>query len=438
VIDLPTTVAVPRLVGIGDFLFHDHEDGPPLLDAGSLSGSFARFEVTTPEPREHFENGRRVFSADDQVDVTHVVYVDPDFLEEHPGCQEDLIQAARSTGERLIFLLNTDDPGVVALPDELFMREFLAIEPNDIGSTLNFLTEWGPFSETDKIEAAASQLVPRSWLDLDETGDQAVFEEMLKRAGGDARHAFDLMDQYRRERLEAVVNAAADNPLEARLDPAWRPRSYLHDVLDALVLDAAHDVVESRDAVFVQTADGLPRIRVTVWPYARQRLLIAIHQAVLESWLILDQDVDLNMGALRRRPRRELRQLWADRGLPEPTTGFESISTMQSYVNAATTTNGPRLELTHPVLEETGVAYGRPIPSVLNAIHLQLFAWLADGLPARHCANETCNRWFSRQRGRAEYGQYRTTGVMYCSVSCARSAAQRRYRRRKRGLDSSN
>jgi hypothetical protein len=53
------------------------------------------------------------------------------------------------------------------------------------------------------------------------------------------------------------------------------------------------------------------------------------------------------------------------------------------------------------------VAFGRPLPRVLTAMCLQLLAFIAAGVPARRCANEACGRFFSRQRGRAAYGQTR-------------------------------
>ncbi|MET7765710.1 hypothetical protein ABZS71_28200 [Streptomyces sp. NPDC005393] len=71
-------------------------------------------------------------------------------------------------------------------------------------------------------------------------------------------------------------------------------------------------------------------------------------------------------------------------------------------------------------------------PTAYSVAFLQLYNHLVEGALVRRCANETCRQNFVRQRGRAEYGQNRTSGVKYCSRECARAQAQRALRRRRK------
>jgi hypothetical protein len=64
---------------------------------------------------------------------------------------------------------------------------------------------------------------------------------------------------------------------------------------------------------------------------------------------------------------------------------------------------------------------------------LELFNHVLDNAEYRICENDRCNKTFVYQQGRAKKGQRRRSGVRFCTPSCARATAQRRYRSRQRG-----
>ncbi|MFE7015734.1 hypothetical protein ACFVAQ_35450 [Streptomyces sp. NPDC057651] len=71
-------------------------------------------------------------------------------------------------------------------------------------------------------------------------------------------------------------------------------------------------------------------------------------------------------------------------------------------------------------------------PTIYSVAYLQMYNHIAENAVVRECASETCRRAFVRQRGRAEYGQNRTSGIKYCTRECARAQAQRELRRRRK------
>jgi hypothetical protein len=87
------------------------------------------------------------------------------------------------------------------------------------------------------------------------------------------------------------------------------------------------------------------------------------------------------------------------------------------------------------VRTDTGPAAGRPIPTLYNACCLQLVQYVALQAPPKRCANERCGRPFTKQRGLAKFGQYRTLGVRYCSPQCAKAQQERERRRRRAEQD---
>lgn len=81
------------------------------------------------------------------------------------------------------------------------------------------------------------------------------------------------------------------------------------------------------------------------------------------------------------------------------------------------------------------VTIGTPRLGLYSALCLQLVGLLEADPVLLICANETCKRTFARQQGRSEKGIHRSSGVLYCSASCARAQKQREYRRRNKEGD---
>ena len=74
-------------------------------------------------------------------------------------------------------------------------------------------------------------------------------------------------------------------------------------------------------------------------------------------------------------------------------------------------------------------------PRLENVLALQIFDHIAATDVYQMCANENHGGLFVRQRGRAEVGQYRTRGVLYCSRACAQAQSSRNYRLRKKEVE---
>ena len=77
------------------------------------------------------------------------------------------------------------------------------------------------------------------------------------------------------------------------------------------------------------------------------------------------------------------------------------------------------------------IGVGVPRPGLFSALCLQLYNLVLEGeTEIRTCP--VCGVGFVRQRGRAQAGQYRSSGVIYCSKKCANREAARNHRIRKR------
>lgn len=129
--------------------------------------------------------------------------------------------------------------------------------------------------------------------------------------------------------------------------------------------------------------------------------------------------------AMALRTDRPLASLWQQPGEPVPPSEDDAVATFAAEVSAAASVFHVRLDV-----GPTAELWQQPTGYSAGA--LQLLNDLADDVPYRRCASETCGRVFTRQRGRSEYGQHRQAGVRFCSRSCARAQGERERRRRAR------
>ena len=104
----------------------------------------------------------------------------------------------------------------------------------------------------------------------------------------------------------------------------------------------------------------------------------------------------------------------------------------QSALNKGLQWYHARVELVIAIPTLTPLPMSGIVPiGLYSGLCLQILNLLVEGIPSHQCANTKCSQRFIRQQGRAEAGQYRTTGVDYCSLRCARNQMQRNYRNRK-------
>ena len=158
---------------------------------------------------------------------------------------------------------------------------------------------------------------------------------------------------------------------------------------------------------------------------------VAAYQAVLaravDTWLDVVNETPLEELEKKWRARDELLIAAFDQLFPQ----LQSQLTAHTVVTSLSTFLNPALTPFRVHLEPHD-SRDLPQPNVYQAACLQFTNDIAEHMPYRHCANETCGKLFSRQLWRTESAHHRVNGVRYCSEKCARAQAQREVRRRKR------
>jgi hypothetical protein len=126
----------------------------------------------------------------------------------------------------------------------------------------------------------------------------------------------------------------------------------------------------------------------------------------------------------------DVRKAWVAEGLERPRTPGQAWLWFQGHLNAGLQPFHVSLHVHADDHEYQSI--GMHPPNAYAVMCLQLANTIAEETPFGRCENETCRRLFVRQRGRSQYGQYRTKGVKFCSANCAHAQKQREYRREKR------
>lgn len=375
-VEVPAAVGVPKLLAVVDVQWPDEPDNQDWwIELDAKLGTFDRLDVV----------------KDDDGSLAQI-HIDRDLYRAAP----EAVVGLRAIGRRVDWppaaVFSSSEVELVDFPHELVLREFLEVDPDDLNDILRWCVRYGP-------------LVPQRLYLLSEEFRPTIEPRV-----------------HTNRPLDEMVLYAGDEP-----DP-----TELEIELDDFP-DRSGDSPESHEGTFWISKDRHTPLLGTAYgtALAAQQAHFTLYQTVVETWLRISADADLSREGLLAPPRQELADLWAGRGLPVAATTFDLLRTVQRLINVETVM-APRIEIAPPGAERDGLAFGRPVPRVMQAMMLQLVDLVAADVPAKQCANETCTTWFATQDGRAEYGQHRTKGVLYCSRSCARAQAQREYRRRKR------
>lgn len=171
------------------------------------------------------------------------------------------------------------------------------------------------------------------------------------------------------------------------------------------------------------------------------RIAAAVLRDALYAWRFLRGDIDFHE---REWESGEFTRTWKyaqDKSRKDQRAQFQvtAIDVLTDLFDSALHPFHPGVTFDHSPLGSRGSAeielvasHERQSLDLYPICALELYKHVIEAAEYSVCQNEACRRLFVRQQGRAQFGQHRTRGVLYCTSSCARAQAQRAYRRRQR------
>lgn len=164
-----------------------------------------------------------------------------------------------------------------------------------------------------------------------------------------------------------------------------------------------------------------PLDKVEFVPIEDFKLHAAVLRDIVRIWLSIKGEISFG----------EMVHEWENGLHPPPQNKSESAAYLEAFLNAGLWPFQAHLTVAYPEDGRPESPFPRfGSPSLFSTVCLQLANDIAENATYRRCANEACGRIFSKQRGRSEYGQYKSSKVIYCSAHCARAQTSRNLRRR--------
>jgi hypothetical protein len=373
----PSEVTVPRLVGV----LSAREALPPLPET---------FVALTPDEADI----EVLFDERIAEEAVHGPGAD-EFVEQLQSLVRDLGYRRRTRDWpdwTMMLAFDWTDVERKPLPEEMFLRDLLGLDVDHARSVSRFLMEWGPLTSPSAD----------GW-----RTDDVQFAETLRPPGGDY--------------VEHQLTYGPGNKVVEDHE--------IHHQTHSQIVNAVSFPYRWVESIDIAIGSGEEDRRgFVVWTIRDQARQIKLFQALFESLAVLRFEM---AGGVTGPSIKRLAKPWAQRELPPPVSVGDLLDTLAQNINTTLHGLGPRLEITE-VSRGGESRWWQPVPHLNAALCLQALLFVSDAVPARQCANETCPQWFTRQQGRSKYGQRRTSGVLYCSASCAKAQAQRDYRRRQR------